>query len=230
LNIGLNGMLCIAAALLAGCAAPATRLPAPVESRTVERPRPVREPLPAPAPRFEQRGDVEVTVVPLRDPAVAIPQPIQPPLRTGTPEPGAAETPPPRSAPAAPQVGSSGPLVSIAPLPPASSPAVGDLLRDVRRHWADGRHEMAAASLERALRIEPRNAYLWQHLAALRLEQGRAAQAEQFAAKSNSFAGDSPALLLRNWRIIAAARRHAGNERGAREAENRAVVYERAGR
>ena len=48
----------------------------------------------------------------------------------------------------------------------------------------------AAASIERALRIEPRNPRLWQELARVRLKQGQYAQAENVAARSNSWAGD----------------------------------------
>jgi hypothetical protein len=63
----------------------------------------------------------------------------------------------------------------------------------------------------------------------VRLDQGRPQLAEQFAAKSNSVAGDSAALRLRNWRLIAEARRQTGNATGAREADMRAAQYE-AGR
>ncbi|HEY5789834.1 MAG TPA: tetratricopeptide repeat protein, partial [Gammaproteobacteria bacterium] len=120
-------------------------------------------------------------------------------------------------------------LAYLAPLP-QPSPAIDGLLRDARQHWAAGRHEQAAAGYERALRIEPRNAHLWQHLAALRLDQGKPQLAEQFAAKSNSFAGDSATLRQRNWRIIAAARRAGGDPRGAREADAQAARYEAGGR
>lgn len=65
----------------------------------------------------------------------------------------------------------------------------------------------AAATLERALRIEPRNASLWSLLAEVRLRQGDMVQAEQLALKSNGLAGNNEGLKARNNRIIAKSRR-----------------------
>ena len=86
---------------------------------------------------------------------------------------------------------------------------------------ADGDTDQAAATLERALRIEPRNPQLWSQLAAVRLDQQRWSQAEQLAQKSNRLAGQDRGLLIDNWRVIAEARRGAGDSAGAREAERR---------
>jgi Tfp pilus assembly protein PilF len=69
-----------------------------------------------------------------------------------------------------------------------------------------GRLSNAAASLERALRIEPRNPRLWQELARVRLKQGQYAQAESLALRSNSWAGTDQSLREENSRIIAEAR------------------------
>lgn len=69
------------------------------------------------------------------------------------------------------------------------------------REW-----EKAAALLERALRIEPRNARLWQRLAEVRLSQGHYAQAESLAIKSNALAPKDQALQARNAQIIQQAR------------------------
>jgi Tfp pilus assembly protein PilF len=80
----------------------------------------------------------------------------------------------------------------------------------------------AAATLERALRIEPGEAYLWNRLARVRMEQGQYAQAGNLAARSNALAGDRPQLKQSNWSIIAAARRVGGDVAGAVEAEQRA--------
>lgn len=66
----------------------------------------------------------------------------------------------------------------------------------------------AAATLERALRIEPNNAALWSRLAEVRLRQGDRAQAEQLALKSSGLAGADVALKARNEQIIAQARGH----------------------
>ncbi|MDQ5849966.1 MAG: tetratricopeptide repeat protein [Pseudomonadota bacterium] len=69
-----------------------------------------------------------------------------------------------------------------------------------------GRLANAAASLERALRIEPRNPRLWQELARVRLKQGEYAQVESLAARSNTWAGSDERLRAENLRLIEAAR------------------------
>jgi predicted Zn-dependent protease len=91
-------------------------------------------------------------------------------------------------------------------------------METARADVAAGRLPNAAASLERALRIEPRNPRLWQELARVRLKQGQYAQAENVAARSNSFAGSDSALRAENWRVIAEAREARGDTEGARAA------------
>jgi hypothetical protein len=54
------------------------------------------------------------------------------------------------------------------------------------------------------------------------MEQGLSAQAGQLAARSNDLAGGASTLKRDNWRIIAEARRRAGDTVGAGEAEQRA--------
>ncbi len=80
----------------------------------------------------------------------------------------------------------------------------------------------AAASLERALRIEPRNPVIWHRLARLRMEQGDYAQAQSLAAKSNALAPTDAQLRSQNWQLIGEARRRSGDRRGAEEAFARA--------
>ena len=86
------------------------------------------------------------------------------------------------------------------------SPAVAGLLESARSDAAAGRLGSAAATLERALRIEPRNPRLWQELARVRLAQRDYVQAEQLAQRSNSWAGSDSALRAENARIIEEAR------------------------
>jgi len=114
------------------------------------------------------------------------------------------------------------PVPEPAPLPaPAARTenlAIAGLMDGARADTAAGRLANAAASLERALRIEPRNPRLWQELARLRLKQGDYAQAESTAARSNSWAGSDNALRAENWRLIAHARDARGDAEGARAA------------
>ena len=113
---------------------------------------------------------------------------------------------PVEQAPGAPQ-----PPIEARPLPdarpgPKENVAVAGLMDSARSDAAAGRLPNAAASLERALRIEPRNPRLWQELARVRLQQGDFVQAEQLAQRSNSWAGSDSALRAENARIIEQAR------------------------
>jgi predicted Zn-dependent protease len=111
------------------------------------------------------------------------------------------------------------PAIAPAPVPaPSARPetfAVASLLENARADAAAGRLAKAAASLERALRIEPRNPRLWQELARVRLRQGDYAQAESVAARSNTWAGSDSLLRAENWRLIAQAREARGDAAGA---------------
>jgi Flp pilus assembly protein TadD len=86
------------------------------------------------------------------------------------------------------------------------SPAVAGLLESARSDAAAGRLGSAAATLERALRIEPRNPRLWHELAKVRLRQADYGQAESLAARSNTYAGTDAELRTANQKIIADAR------------------------
>jgi Tfp pilus assembly protein PilF len=112
------------------------------------------------------------------------------------------------------------PVPAPAPAPAAltESIAIAGLMESARADTAVGRLANAAASLERALRIEPRNPRLWHELAGVRLKQGDYAQAESTAARSNSWAGGDHALRAENWRFIAQAREARGDAEGARAA------------
>jgi predicted Zn-dependent protease len=100
------------------------------------------------------------------------------------------------------------------------------LLGQAEKQANSGDLDAAAASLERAIRIEPRNPLLWYHLATVRLAQQEAAQAEQLAVKSNSLAAGNRLQQSRNWRLIAKARQALGDRAGAQAAERRARELE----
>jgi len=96
--------------------------------------------------------------------------------------------------------------------PPPEAPAVKEnvaiagLMESARNDAAAGRLVQAAASLERALRIEPRNPRLWHELARVRVRQGDTVQAANLAARSNSFAGNDAQLRAANQAIIEQSR------------------------
>ena len=104
------------------------------------------------------------------------------------------------------------------PAPRMENPAIALLMDTARTDSEAGRLANAAASLERALRIEPRNPRLWQELARVRFKQGDYGQTENVAARSNSWAGGDAALRAENWRLIAQAREARGDAAGARAA------------
>ncbi len=117
------------------------------------------------------------------------------------------------------------PTPAATPVPlPAQAPAartdvaIASLLKGARADIAADRLVNAAATLERALRIEPRNPHLWQELARVRLKQGNYAQVESVAARSNSWAGGDHRLRAENWRLIAQAREARGDSAGAKAA------------
>ena len=100
--------------------------------------------------------------------------------------------------------------------------AVAALLESAREAQEARQYGRAAAALERALKVEPRNPRLWHRLATVRYRQGRHREAEALARRSMSLSSGEAKLYSRNWRVIAAARHGQGDAEGAREALRRA--------
>lgn len=82
------------------------------------------------------------------------------------------------------------------------SPAAQGLLASAQQQLKLSNWEGAANYLERALRIEPRNAVLWGRLATVRYEQRNWRQAVQLAAKSNTLVGSNKSLRRQNWYLM----------------------------
>lgn len=114
------------------------------------------------------------------------------------------------------------PVPANAPRRPAdvSSPAVMALLGTADQQLRNGQLQRAAAVLQRALSIDPRNPFIYQRLAAVRLAQQQFGQVEALAYKSNSLAVNNPFIQADNWNLIAEARRASGNLSGQRRALN----------
>lgn len=102
-----------------------------------------------------------------------------------------------------------------------SGPAVRSLMAQSQQSQAAGRQDEAIASLERAVRIEPRNAFLWSALARAQLKQANYEQAEAMAQRANSLSGGNPYIQVDNWRVIAAARNGRGDAAGGLQAQAR---------
>jgi predicted Zn-dependent protease len=116
----------------------------------------------------------------------------------------------------------------IAPVPKSDmsgNKAVIALLDRAQTDNDSGQREAAGASLERALRIEPRNPWLWLELAQVRLAQGQYEQATTLARKSNSFAGHQIRVQAANWQVIGQARVAQGDTAGAEQAFKLAAEF-----
>lgn len=90
---------------------------------------------------------------------------------------------------------------------PSANNATLALLNRAIIQTESGKLEAAAASIERALRIEPKNPQLWHRLAVIRFKQGQFNSAINLAAKSNTLIVDDKALSTRNREIINQAKR-----------------------
>ncbi len=102
------------------------------------------------------------------------------------------------------------------------SPAVGALVTAANQNTKAGDLDSAAASIERAIRIEPRNATLFYKLALLRLKQSKPRLAEDLAKKSALLASTDNTLKKHCWLLIAHARELQQDFAGAKEARTKA--------
>ena len=84
----------------------------------------------------------------------------------------------------------------------SENPAVIALLDDTDLRLSQGDAEGAASSVERALRLEPGNPWLWHRLALLRFRQGEWRQAIALAEKSNSLSVRHPEIRKANAELI----------------------------
>ena len=101
--------------------------------------------------------------------------------------------------------------------------AVASLIDQALIEHRDADYARASTTLERALRIEPRNPLLWQKLAAIRIDQQQYEQAENLAKKSNALSQGDRDLRRENWQLISKARSMKGDNTGADEARQRAA-------
>ncbi|MGQ0700302.1 MAG: tetratricopeptide repeat protein [Panacagrimonas sp.] len=146
--------------------------------------------------------------------------------------------PAPTPVPAAPPVVPIAPPTPIEPAAPPvkefpktadaiSSQAVISLMRQSNEARAQGQLDLAAAQLERAQRIEPRNYFVWSALAKVYLEQQQFDQAVSVASKSNSLGRGNVYVELENWKIIGAAKQAQGDSIGSLQAQSRIEEIER---
>ena len=89
--------------------------------------------------------------------------------------------------------------------PTQSNRASTTLIETASRQYENGQLDQAAATLERALHIQPNNPATLHYLGVLRLQQGQYQQAETLAMRSNVRVGDNVELRNRNFQLIQAA-------------------------
>ena len=84
---------------------------------------------------------------------------------------------------------------------------IDSLLKKAQQSINQKKYEQAMNYLERGISIAPSNPVLWQKMASVHLVEGRYAQAEQFATKSNVLNHQDEELRFENKQIIAAAKK-----------------------
>lgn len=103
--------------------------------------------------------------------------------------------------------------------------AVTALLAQAESRRRQGDWVTASAQLERALRIAPAEPAVYEALVQLRLEQGRAREAEQLALRAANLPGLTGAEQSRLWQQVAVCRIRLGDAEGAAQARQRAGTY-----
>jgi len=136
-----------------------------------------------------------------------------------SPQEAAAAEPPVAVLPPAPPTFE--PLQTFAPL----SPVIGALVVAANKSSSQGNIDSATTTIERAIRIEPRNAILFYKLALLRLKQSKPRMAEDLAKKSALLASGDNQLKKHSWLLIAKAREMQNNVEGAKEAREKADKF-----
>ena len=191
---------------------------------------PATSPSPAAAPQSIEEDSGVVVMVPQG----AVSTPLQTDSQPITSSGGLTFDPPASSQPSAPDGGN---YEAPAPNQPSGIPSGGGLAADeqldgpvlallttAQQQQGGGDLNGAASSLERAQRIAPREPQVLYRLAEVRLAQGDAAQAEQFARRGLTYASGRPALQASLWDLIAQARERQGDSAGAAQARERARV------
>lgn len=152
-------------------------------------------------------------------PGPITPGPAAAPISTGSYTPGATYSAPTPVTPSG-IPSSSGGLAADEQL---DGPVLA-LLTTAQQQQATGDLNGASSSLERAQRVAPREPQVLYRLAQVRMAQGDAAQAEQFARRGLTFAGGRPDLQASLWGLIAQAREKQGDAAGAASARQKAKV------
>lgn len=105
------------------------------------------------------------------------------------------------------------------------SPVIIKLMTDADKSIENGNLNVAVATLERAVRISPRDGEIFNKLAYVRFKQRRWGLAENLAKKSALLAEGNSALKKKNWLLISSIRAKKGDSQGAGSAMIKAKKY-----
>jgi Tfp pilus assembly protein PilF len=102
------------------------------------------------------------------------------------------------------------------------SPATSALVQQAHTQAHTGAFAPAAATVERALRIEPENPLLWIEFGQIRLSENNPAQADATGHKALALATGDPQAQASAWRLIAESLRARGRNEEAANADRKA--------
>ena len=160
--------------------------------------------------------------------ACAVPQPYRVPSQSPAPESPAGGTPATTTPAPTPE--------SVPEAPPPPQPVVKEptlssasraLVSQAQTQVAAKNFPVAAASIERALRIEPDNPLLWLELGKVRQEEGNYVQAENMARKALSMSINAPRAQSAAWKLISDSYRARGKNVEAQDAQRRSEALTR---
>jgi Flp pilus assembly protein TadD len=96
------------------------------------------------------------------------------------------------------------------------------LVGQAHKQANSGDFGLAAATIERAMRIEPDNPLLWIELGRVRLAAGDYSQADSMAHKAIALATGDPHAQASAWRLVADSQRALRHNQDAAAADKRA--------
>ena len=146
--------------------------------------------------RWQALGTLVVALLATAGCAGINPYATTPPSAPTDPAPVSVPEMAPDNAPqAAPPTPESVPDQAVTPVAPRPGPAAAHLLAEATSLSARREFDLAAAQIERALRIERDNPWLYLALADIRLAQGDAGQAAVLTRRARSLSRGDPAVL-----------------------------------
>lgn len=143
--------------------------------------------------------------------------------------PTSTPTTPPAPGTAQPQPGTPTPGVPEQPTRPPPKqfrlgPAATALVAQAHTQAHSGNYAPAAATIERALRIEPENPLLWIELGQIRMSEGNAVQGNGMGHKALALATGDPQAQASAWHLIADSLRVRGRNQEAADADKHAAA------